>query len=316
MSLPGAWQDHLAALAACQPWPRYYHFRAGEMEVAAALCRLPRGETMLELGCGNAFHSYLLAGRFQRVIATDLAKPDPGTHTIGLDRARRLGEILGVDNLRLVAASAAALPLADETVDFVFSSNVLEHVREQEQAVAEIRRVLRPGGRSLTIVPAAMERVYNFPVSYAAIVHGMLKGLRRHAAADPPPSNGRGPGLGGGEAAGGSLAGRARRFLGRHYPTFPFPKPHGEYPSSTAEMLAHRTSRWRRLFTSGGLEIERTFTTILAPHNLGLAFSFGTAYWIARAGWPLTRRLGALPGFRALGTSFALMARRPGGGAA
>jgi SAM-dependent methyltransferase len=248
------------------------------MAVVEALCDLPRGGTMLELGCGNAFHSYLLASRFEQVIATDLALPDPATHTIGLARARTLQQVLGVSNLRLVAASAEHLPLVSGSVDFVFSSNVLEHVPDQARAVAEIFRVLRPGGRCLTIVPAAMERVYNFPVSYFAILHGMLRGLRRYAGgAAPAPANGHGRSEAPGVERSRGLGGRARGFLGRHYPTFPFPKPHGEYPSSAAEFMAHRPSRWRRLFIRGGFEIERTFATILAPHNLGMAVSFGAA---------------------------------------
>ena len=45
-----------------------------------------------------------------------------------------------------LVATAAALPLADRSVDLVFSSNLWEHVREPEQVADEMVRVVRPGG--------------------------------------------------------------------------------------------------------------------------------------------------------------------------
>ncbi len=47
-----------------------------------------------------------------------------------------------------------ALPLADASLDLVLATDVIEHVAEDAQAVAEIRRVLRPGGTALITVPA------------------------------------------------------------------------------------------------------------------------------------------------------------------
>jgi SAM-dependent methyltransferase len=272
---------------------------------------------MLELGCGNAFHSYLLAGRFRRVIATDLMKRDARTHTIGLEQARSLAKILDVKNLRIMGASADALPLADESIDFVFSSNVLEHVPDQKRAVEEIYRVLRPGGKCLTIVPAAMERVYNVPVSYILIVQSVFRGLRSHLR-NASKTRDEFTQASSGIPAAGTPAQRgfwdkARRFLGVHFPGFPFPNPHGEYSSSTEEFLAHRPGRWLRLFEEGGFRVDRSFTTILAPHTLGMAVSPDFAYWVARSGWPVTRLLGHRKGFKSLGTSFGMLVVRPGG---
>lgn len=313
MSLPSAWRDHLAELESCKPWPRYYHFRAQELDLVEALCPLPRGGTMLELGCGNAFHSYLLSDRFDFCIATDLHREDPRTHTIGLERARRLAEILDFQQLQVVGATAERLPFASGSIDFVFSSNVLEHVPDRLSTVAEIYRVLRPGGMCLTIVPAAMERVYNLPVSYVRIVHSMALGMRQHlrhkeketaavpgtermASSQPPQA---------------SFGGKAMGFLGRHYPGFPYPKPHGEYDSSMEEFLAHRPAMWDALFETQPFAVRHRFTTILAPHVLGMGISYGAAYWVARAGQTLTRLLGSHPPFISLGTSYAVLVQRP-----
>ena len=48
-----------------------------------------------------------------------------------------------------------ALPFADASVAAAVSANLLEHVPDDERALAELRRVLRPGGRAVIVVPAS-----------------------------------------------------------------------------------------------------------------------------------------------------------------
>jgi hypothetical protein len=159
-----------------------------------------------------------------------------------------------------------------------------------------------------------MERVYNFPVSYVHIIRSILRGVRVHGGGRSPGPAGPAPQAGDRrQAPPTTFWQRARGFMNRHYPGFPFPAPHGEYSSSTAEFQAHRPSRWEALFASRPFQVEARFTTILSPHVLGMAVSEGAAYWVARAGRPVTRLLGARRPFRWLGTSYALLVRRPGG---
>jgi len=101
------------------------------------------GETVLDIGCG-AGTDLLLAAR--RVGATG--------HAIGLDmteamrdRARGCAAAAGLGNVEVHQGDATALPLSDATVDVIISNGVLNLVPEKEKAFAEIRRVLRPGGR-------------------------------------------------------------------------------------------------------------------------------------------------------------------------
>lgn len=73
--------------------------------------------------------------------------PQDGKVAVDLD-AR--GLVAGRD----VCASALALPFGDATFDVVAAFDVVEHCEPESQALAELTRVLRPGGRLLVSVPA------------------------------------------------------------------------------------------------------------------------------------------------------------------
>jgi ubiquinone/menaquinone biosynthesis C-methylase UbiE len=77
----------------------------------------------------------------------------PGTHLIAVEpsramhaRLRERCEAAGIE-LTLIAGGAENIPLPDESVDEVIASLVLCTVHDQQQALSEIRRILRPGGR-------------------------------------------------------------------------------------------------------------------------------------------------------------------------
>ena len=55
------------------------------------------------------------------------------------------------------------IPLQDDSFDFVYCSHVLEHVPDDRQALAELQRVLRPGGQALILVPVKGEMTAEDP---------------------------------------------------------------------------------------------------------------------------------------------------------
>ena len=57
------------------------------------------------------------------------------------------------DGLRCAASDVRALPFADDSFDAIYSMGTIEHFDETEQAVDEIARVLKPGGRAIVGVP-------------------------------------------------------------------------------------------------------------------------------------------------------------------
>jgi ubiquinone/menaquinone biosynthesis C-methylase UbiE len=114
---------------------RYQHRKYGALK-RELFGGLPR--TVLELGAGDGANFRYL-DRGTRVIAVE-----PNVHMHPRLRARAARYGLQVD---VHPATAEALPLADGAVDAVISSLVLCTVRDPAHALAEVRRVLRPGGR-------------------------------------------------------------------------------------------------------------------------------------------------------------------------
>ncbi|OZM76605.1 16S rRNA (cytosine(1402)-N(4))-methyltransferase [Pseudonocardia sp. MH-G8] len=106
---------------------------------------LAPGARVLEVGCGPGYGTELILTRFgaDRVDAIDL---DPAM----VDRARRRLARFG-DRVRLAAGDVtdlqAGLDAADAGYDAVFDFAIIHHVEDWRDALAEIARVLRPGGR-------------------------------------------------------------------------------------------------------------------------------------------------------------------------
>ena len=90
------------------------------------------GQTIVDLGCGPGHYTRALRDRGATVIPVD---NDPAE--MALEGGPPEGAVL---------ADAGALPLESASVDGAFCSNLLEHTPEADPVIAEIERVLRPGG--------------------------------------------------------------------------------------------------------------------------------------------------------------------------
>ncbi len=113
---------------------------AADVAVAA-----PPGARLLEVGCGPGHLSVRLArDRGFEVTGLDL---DPSM----VERARANAACEGgaADGLRFEVGDVAALPFADQSFDVVVSTMSMHHWDDPQAGLAEIARVLRPGGRAL-----------------------------------------------------------------------------------------------------------------------------------------------------------------------
>jgi SAM-dependent methyltransferase len=114
--------------------------------------RLPPGDgrTFLDIGCSWGRWSVAAARLGYRVVGIDPS-------LVGVRAARRVARQLGVDAVFLVA-DARHLPFTRESFDTAFSYSVIQHFSKADarQALAEIGRILAPGGMSLIQLPNAL----------------------------------------------------------------------------------------------------------------------------------------------------------------
>jgi len=99
-------------------------------------------ERCVDVGAGTGLLTFPLAERAERVCAIDIS---PAM----CDYLRAKASSADLRNLEVVATSAVSLPQGDGAVDLVVSNYCFHHLRDpdKERALAEILRVLRPGGR-------------------------------------------------------------------------------------------------------------------------------------------------------------------------
>jgi arsenite methyltransferase len=109
---------------------------------------IPQGGIALDVGCGPGNITALLAraaGPGGLALGVDVSRPML-TRAVRAEAGPHTGFLL---------ADAQALPFRDETVDAVVSNAALQLIPDPEAALAEMGRVLRPGGRLAVTVPTA-----------------------------------------------------------------------------------------------------------------------------------------------------------------
>ena len=110
-----------------------------EDAVTALAEEIPAGARVLDAGAGESRHAARFTGH--RYVGVDMAVGDPGWDYGNLD----------------IIGDLARLPLPAGAFDACLNIVTLEHVPEPSAVVAELFRVLKPGGRQLLVVPHAWE---------------------------------------------------------------------------------------------------------------------------------------------------------------
>jgi SAM-dependent methyltransferase len=122
----------------------------------------PRGSTVLEAGCGIGAQTITLAQRSPdaRFTSVDLSADS-------IAEAKRRANRAGVTNVEFRQADIFALPFNAESFDHIFVCFVLEHLARPVEALAILKRLLRPGG-TITVIEGDHGSTYFYPDSPAA----------------------------------------------------------------------------------------------------------------------------------------------------
>jgi SAM-dependent methyltransferase len=223
--------------------------RAAEIETIVR--RFPPGARVLEIGAGTGQQALEIRRRGFDVEAIEI----PSSNYKG----DQLFPITSYDGTHI--------PFADASFDVVFSSNVLEHVRDLPALHAEIRRVMRPGAICVHVLPTHGWRFWTMLSAFPAGVQKAVAAVK-------------------GRERGGSLVTRARRALGLAATTLrhlfaPFVQGrHGERGTIFGELWRFHPGVWRRHFGKSGFEVVH-------EQPMGLYYS---GYLLFGAGWPIDRR--------------------------
>jgi SAM-dependent methyltransferase len=118
------------------------------------------GERLLDLGCGGGRHAFEAYRRGARVVAADLDGGELAGVSGMLAAMREEGEAQPPGAARAIRCDATNLPFGNDSFDKVIAAEIMEHVPNDWRAMAEVARVLRPGGVAAVTVPAWLpERV-------------------------------------------------------------------------------------------------------------------------------------------------------------
>ena len=145
----------------------HFWFRGFRQYVAPALREVTQGRTglrLLDCGCGTGFNLSLL---------------QPYGRAFGFDLMERATEWTAERGAPVVRADATRLPFASGSFDIATSFDVLETVPDDDAAVAEMARILAPGGAVVLTVPAFRFLSADHAISWSEVHRYTPAGARR-----------------------------------------------------------------------------------------------------------------------------------------
>ncbi|MGH8518256.1 MAG: methyltransferase domain-containing protein [Panacagrimonas sp.] len=132
------------------------------LELLHSDTRYPPGSRVLEAGCGTGAQTTTLARNSPQALITSIDLSEAS-----LAEAKRRVSAAGMDNVRFERADVFKLPFAPESFDHVFVCFLLEHLPRPAEALAALKKMLKPGG-TITVFEGDHGSTYFHPDSEAA----------------------------------------------------------------------------------------------------------------------------------------------------
>lgn len=237
-------------------WSQYLHsIRKKEMDRVFSVLPQTHFSSGLEIGAGDGFQTTLLAPRVKSLVSSDL-------------NFKRIQESLKIPEVTYMQVDADAITgvFPSQAFELIFSSNVLEHVRDPRSFLAATRPMLTDDGYAVHIIPSRHIKVFYLLLYYPNLVLlavdrilGKLRGkpffsggtlnLENNINVGDKPKK---------------KEDRIKKFL--------FPSPHGNFSNHKEEFIAFGKKQWERLFKESGYSVV---AYAQGPAFSGYGFGFG-----------------------------------------
>jgi ubiquinone/menaquinone biosynthesis C-methylase UbiE len=107
-----------------------------------------KGKVLLDLGCftGGRLCSWFETYQLEKGIGIDI-------NPLFKEAGEEFAKSRGIENIEFFTGVGEALPFTDNSIDFIVSTDVFEHVKDLQQVLRECYRVLKKGGKLLVVFP-------------------------------------------------------------------------------------------------------------------------------------------------------------------
>lgn len=216
------------------PLSHFNAIRSAEISrVLSAHGAIFKDKDVLEIGSGTGLQLRAISG---------VAKSAVGLELSG-------GAYVRDGSLNVSEYDGLHIPFPASSFDTVFSSNVMEHIREQLQINKEIHRVLRPGGKVIHVMPTRAWRVLTSLLHYPLLIKKVLR--RRLGTVSQPQV---------------MLSDRQSVSTMERIKNTLIPAKHGELGNWLAEYKYFGVSQWQKHFARMGWKVD-------AAEPIGLTYS-------------------------------------------
>jgi len=131
------------------------------------------GKNILDIATGSGYVAIEMAKRGLNVTASDLS-------IVAIKNLKKYRQQFSLKNLNIIKCPAEKIPLADNSFDYIIANAILEHIFDENKAINEWLRLLKPNGQILVTIPLMYRYIWPFlwPINY---IHDKRIGhLRRY----------------------------------------------------------------------------------------------------------------------------------------